>query len=112
MRSDPKADEAYAAAIKKWGFAAQLNMVAEECMELALAAVRFFRNRTTPREFAEEIADVEIMCAQARLLLKDGGRGDALVDEIKDGKIRRLCQRLALDPVATVEEREGEDAEV
>ena len=78
----------YDAAIQRWGAATQIAMFAEECAEASAAATRYlFRDRGT---LAEEVADVEIMCAQMRRIL-----GNDPVDEHKRAKLRRLQERLA-----------------
>ena len=84
-------DHLYKQAIDVWGKAAQIGMAMEECNELAAQLHRvFFRGRGKPADVASEIADVEIMCAQLRLIV-----GNELVDLEKLGKIARLQQRLA-----------------
>lgn len=79
-------------AIEKWGTNSQMDMVVEECAELIKAINKFKRNATseTLGELCGEIADVEIMCEQARIILNKNG----LIDAIKDDKIERLKQRL------------------
>ena len=82
----------YAKAVAKWGHSAQLLMMAEECSELAAAAIRVV-NRNRPGaeiNLCEEIADVEIMCEQARAM----GFSD-MIDEFKSEKIKRLERRVA-----------------
>jgi hypothetical protein len=59
----------YQRAIDKWGPAAQWQMVSEKCIELALEVQRLKRERTTYKALANELADVEIVCAQAHLML-------------------------------------------
>lgn len=63
-------------ALVTWGVDSQILMAAEECAELTVKLLHYRRGHyvkrereaTTPDELAEEIADVEIMCAQLRLL--------------------------------------------
>jgi hypothetical protein len=83
--------ELYRRALAAWGQYEQLLMLAEECSELAAACHRARRDMRHRAHFVwEEIADVEIMCAQVTQALN---AGDA-VAEIKAGKLRRLEQRL------------------
>ena len=80
----------YVRAIKRWGGEAQLRMLQEECGELIVAVAHVMRRgkSLSTSELADEIADVEIMCEQARVLL--GDEGSDLVDRAKDKKLRRL----------------------
>ncbi len=77
-----------------WGVEAQIHMLIEECAELIRAACHYgFRDLYEPSQysnFIEELADVEIMCAQMRLYV-----GDKIVDEEKEIKLGRLLQRVA-----------------
>ena len=84
----------YDRAIKRWGGQAQLRMLQEECGELIVAVAHVLRKNKSlsTTELADEIADVEIMCEQARVLL--GDEGSDLVDRAKDAKLRRLQARL------------------
>lgn len=85
-----------AEAFARWGQEAQLDMLAEECSELAAARNRFKRGRATVAEFAEEVADVYITLEFARLTL-----GDDAVDSAIDRKLERLMRKLELnDPAA------------
>ena len=78
----------YEKAILKFGVHAQMNMAIEECAELIQAINKWRRNPSIGMgNIAEEIADVEIMCSQLRLMLHGLDRS---VDEIKESKITRL----------------------
>ena len=59
-------------ALDKWGLAAQVGQTVEECAELIVALQKHV-NRTPSPETVEniidEIADVEMMLAQMRLIL-------------------------------------------
>ena len=83
-------DMPYKAALEKWGYDAQLDMVIEECSELILAIQRYRRKRCEAIDIQEEIADVEIMLSQMRVLF-----GDKNIDEFKANKIMRLKERIA-----------------
>ena len=80
-------------AIEKWGSNSQMDMVIEECAELIKAINKFRRKPTSDnlQELCGEVADVEIMCEQGRLLLNKNG----LIDSIKEEKLERL--RLLLE---------------
>lgn len=59
-------------AIEKWGESSQIEMIMEECLELAMAINKLRRKDGDPHKpFADvhdEIADVKIMIAQAELI--------------------------------------------
>lgn len=87
----------YKDAVAKWGIQAQLDQLQEECAE-AIHKVSKVRRASAISEqatsiaftaLAEEIADVEIMCAQARLIV-----GTKFVDASKRFKLKRLKDRL------------------
>lgn len=88
----------YRKAIDKWGVDAQLDMLAEECAELIHARMRLLRAEAPARagvleaamdHFVEELADVEIVVEQARLIV-----GPERVDEAKQRKLERLEKML------------------
>ncbi len=83
-------DTIYQRAVAAWGDNAQFAMAIEECAELIVAINKFWRNKGTMGQIAEEVADVEIMCAQLRVILDDKG----LVDHIKKSKLLRLEKRI------------------
>lgn len=84
-------EEIYKAAIKRWGRLSQIEMIVEECSEL-IQAIQKQKRYGNIENVIEEIADVEIMCEQARMLFDTGGK----VDIAKDFKINRLKERLKL----------------
>lgn len=86
--------EVYIKALNRWGIANQMDMATEECAELIQAVNKFKRNGNTQTKFnlMEEIADVEIMMAQLRIILNY----DEQIDAIKARKIERLKQRTEL----------------
>jgi NTP pyrophosphatase (non-canonical NTP hydrolase) len=86
------ATQIYRTALEKWGPESQLNMLVEECGELVAAVNRFRRERTPLIGLLEEIADVEIMLEQMRLIF-DG----ALIDACKRQKQARLAILAGLD---------------
>jgi len=82
----------YEKAHKEWGAGAQITMVQEECMELALAVSRFLQDRASKRAVMEEMADVSIMIDQLIVTL-DISEGD--FEEIRKAKLTRLANILA-----------------
>ncbi len=65
-----------------------MRQTIEECGELICALSHHLRGRIS--NVTEELADVEIMCQQLRLLI-----GDDAVDRAKAQKLDRLRERLA-----------------
>ena len=77
-------------ALEHYGHAAQICTTMEEMGELTAALNRFFfRHRGEIDQVVEEIADVEIMLAQLRLIV-----GADKVAEAKLAKLERLSHRL------------------
>ena len=70
-------------AIDTFGVEIQLVVAMEECGELIQAISKALRCKTHNVE--EEIADVEIMCKQLRIIYNS-----QKVDEIKQDKLKRL----------------------
>lgn len=91
--------ELFKACIFKWGWRAQCDMAEEECAELIIALKNYKRNRGTQDEIREEVADMEIMCAQLRIMFDKGETSpiegkNRSVDEWKDFKLERLYGRV------------------
>lgn len=91
-----KTNEILFAAIKKWGKQSQMEMAIEECAELIKAIQKLKRaGDENPREFefiravCDEIADVEIIMQQLKLIFPV-----QLIEEIKIAKIERLEKRI------------------
>lgn len=86
-----KANLLYRRAVSRWGSKFQLEMAMEECLELSLAIRRHLRNPAKGKDgnIEEEIADVEIMMAQLRLIFNTKS-----ISRIKAKKVRRLQRRL------------------
>jgi len=78
-----KEEQIYRSAINRFGWIQQLDMTVEECAELIVALQHFVRDKASMETVAGEIADVEIMCGQMRLLFPG-------VDEAKERKLKRL----------------------
>jgi NTP pyrophosphatase (non-canonical NTP hydrolase) len=82
--------ELYQKALKKYGVCSQVQMLAEESTELALAVLKFMRkkNQKTMNNIFEEIADVEIMIEQICQILPS--YYEVLVPQYKKMKLERL----------------------
>lgn len=76
-------------AIDTFGFDTQRRLLQEECAELIVAASHYDRGRPGAYDnFAEELADVEIMISQMIYALQVN------IDEWKEKKIARLKGRI------------------
>lgn len=78
-------------AIEAYGKDAQLKMAIEEMAELTQAICKSFRGKDNLDNIIEEIADVEIMLAQLKLIYKLN-KNEVLVKKVE--KLRRLEERL------------------
>ena len=78
----------YAEAVKKWGHNLQFDMLVEECAELIAAMNRLKRGRSDLVPLLEEIADVEIMLGQMRVIFDP-----ELIETVKRKKLTRLAER-------------------
>lgn len=85
------ARDLYAQAILQYGSASQFRQLQEECAELIAKINQYDRERVNVHLLAEEIADVEIMIEQARMMI-----GDGLVDSHKEIKLNRLKDSLSM----------------
>ena len=74
-----------------WGEQDQIRQTVEECAELIVKLSKYNRNvnGSTKEQIAEEIADVEIMCNQMRIVFDND-----LVDSFKIQKLARLNERV------------------
>lgn len=77
-------------AIEAWGEDSQMKMLLEEMSELQKEICKSWRGADNVDHIAEEIADVEIMLEQLKLMT---GSVDK-VKTIREQKLRRLEQRL------------------
>ena len=89
----------YRAALAAWGADAQTLMVFEEMAELQKELCKAARGKDNREAIAEEIADVEIMLGQMKIL-HDCTKAAAAY---KKSKLRRLAVRCGAD----VEPQEG-----
>ena len=86
--------EVYEAALEKWGVEAQLFMLFEEIGELQQAISKHHREGSldTKNRIIEEVADVEIMLEQLRLVAHIPiGEVEAVKAE-KIGKLRKILE--------------------
>ncbi len=81
----------YDAALAKWGYDAQVLVLAEECSELSATACRFVTHKSNGAKLSEEAADVEIMIEQ----LRHNGLA-CHIDRAKERKLVRLAKRVAM----------------
>ena len=78
--------DVYKKALAKWGNATQVMMAMGECGELTAELNAFFnQGKSSLEAVIDEIADVEIMCAQLRLIV-----GSDKVADRKAFKVDRL----------------------
>ncbi len=82
--------EIYIQAIEKWGKAAQVTMVFEEMSELQKELCKNLRGKENGIEIAEEIADVEIMLDQMKIIFDI----EEAVNRHKAVKVSRLKDRI------------------
>jgi NTP pyrophosphatase (non-canonical NTP hydrolase) len=93
MNATEKEDICYKC-VSLWGVSAQILMVIEELLELALAVCRWSRARATPTEVIDEIADVNIMVMQLTHML---GINETDVEHRETEKLERLKARIEED---------------
>lgn len=77
-------------ALDTYGSVPQIMMVFEEMSELQKELCKYLRGKYSPANIAEEIADVEIMLEQLKVIF----RNRALVDRIRANKLVRLSDRI------------------
>ena len=77
--------EIYRKAVEHFGISNQVKMAIEECGELIVSLSHIRRRKDTIFGVAAEVADVEIMCGQLRVMLTDN-----IVEKVKKKKLRRL----------------------
>lgn len=101
--TDEQEKALYRQAIDQWGALAQIHMACEEAGELIVALMKLNRaeNGTDTTKVAGEIADVEIMMGQLKVLLALEPHA-----EIKARKLQRLEERLKRLPSWVKERKE------
>lgn len=80
----------FAKALKTYGETAQIFMVMEEVAELQKELCKNQRGKSNRREIAEEVADVEIMLDQMKVLHNI----EEMTVEARNSKVARLNRRL------------------
>lgn len=85
-----KEKELYKKAIDHWGIPAQLKVATEESAELIVEIVKYQRsvNGSTINSIAQEVADVEIMMDQLKVVFNF----EDMVEKLKKVKLERLEQ--------------------
>ena len=82
----------YLSALKKWGLESQMLLAAEECNELIAELLRQFRcNRQNVSGLLEEMADVDIMLGQLRIIFAEY---DNEFSKIKQRKLKNVEELL------------------
>jgi NTP pyrophosphatase (non-canonical NTP hydrolase) len=78
----------YEKVLALWGRTSQMDLLVEECAELIQAMQKLNHRHGDVIAVVEELADVEIMCEQMRLIFNP-----VEIDKIKEQKLRRLEAR-------------------
>ena len=82
----------YQEAVLLWGKDAQIYQAQEECLELAIAIMKYFKDpESTVRriDIEEVISDFEVMLYQLRHIFDE-----TEIDKMKDNKLKRLRARI------------------
>ena len=79
-----KEENLYQKAVSLWGFESQIQMIIEEMAELTTALCHVLRNRESIEAVMEELADVEIMLNQMKIIFPS-------IEAIKKEKLERLA---------------------
>lgn len=80
-------------ALDTYGSAMQIVVMMEEMSELQKELCKYLRGKYSPANIAEEIADVENMTVQLRIIYDE----DGMVDYWKQAKMNRLAHRMEGD---------------
>lgn len=83
-------DDVYEKAVNKFGKTPQLIMAMEEMSELIQALSKYIRKKGNVDNISEEIADVEIMIAQLKIIYKNSSN----VESWKRHKLIKLMDRI------------------
>ena len=81
----------YEETLQVWGIKEQIYKFSEEIGELLVAMHHWYDDKARAEELASEIADIEIVCNQLRVLV-----GSHKVDHFKQFKLERLRKRVDL----------------
>lgn len=79
----------YKKAINLWGVNNQIEMLVEECAEVIHSIKKLHRKRISKRDVCGELADLEIMLEQMRLIFNPID-----IDRAREQKISRLLDRI------------------
>ena len=90
---DSKTKLIFEQAIRTYGKESQMKMVLEEVAELQKEICKLWRGRDNVQAIAEEVADVEIMLDQLKLILDR----EEDVQRFREKKITRLKERLGIE---------------
>lgn len=93
--------EIYQWAVTRFGAHHQINKAAEELGELIQALMRYGNGEPVIGNVCEEIADVEIMLEQLKIIL--GDRYEELLTLKKAEKLGKLAERLGVEKYAEEE---------
>lgn len=81
-------------AVDYFGKDNQLMMLAEELAELIQAISKYKRNPSNIDSLIEEVADVEIMIEQLKIIFRKENKIDFSISKVKQQKTERLRQLL------------------
>jgi len=98
-------DEVLQMAIKRWGPALQVNQAVQECAELIHELTDALRGQANLETMSEEIADVEIMVAQLKMIYNNKEK----IKAYKVAKLQRLAEIILAKPQNADSEQEEED---
>lgn len=76
-------------AVEKWGHTSQINMMIEECSEMITTLRHLDRGRASHADVCGEVADLEIMCEQMRVMFNP-----RTINRFKVDKLLRLRKRI------------------
>ena len=93
-------DKILSEALETYGVDLQMIVLAEECSEVIQEVMKLKRGKKGHMGLIEEIADLDIMLDQFKLIWKDD------INFIKSQKIKRLKERLDRDKKSGYEEAE------
>lgn len=88
------------ACLDAWGERDQIDMLQEEMLELGLAAAHWKRGRANYENFIEEIADVELMCQQMRIVIDNMQQqfnlpyGSERIETVTREKVERTLDKM------------------
>lgn len=96
--AESRKDKLYRTAIQIYGAENQMNQLIEECAEL-IQSVNKYRRKGS-ENILEEVADVEIMIEQTKMIL--GEELTKIIEIHKENKLDRLAGKLSLKATASL----------